>query len=104
VLSRCPKLDVVIVHDNRLLLIECETLRLGRDAAQDRDLFYKLDGAGDDVRGLFGEVVLLSARDPSALIKDRAAHHRIQVVGPDRLAALQRDSRDWMLEGRFPRG
>ena len=96
------ELNVVIVHKNRLLLIECKTLRLGRDNQSDSDLLYKLDSVGDDVRGLFGEVVLLSAREPSALILDRAGHHRIQVVGPARLADLQRDIRDWMERGLFP--
>jgi hypothetical protein len=96
------ELDVVVVHANRLLLIECKTLRMGRDLAEDRDLLYKLDSVGDDVRGLFGEVVLLSARAPSDLIRDRAAHHRVQVVGPERLGLLQRDVRDWMAHGRFP--
>jgi hypothetical protein len=96
------ELDLVVVHSNRLLLVECKTLRMGWDMQGDRDLLYKLDSVGDDLRGLFGEVVLLSARDPSVLIRDRAAHHRIQVVGPDRLASLQRDIRDWMERGEFP--
>lgn len=96
------ELDVVIVHANRLLMIECKTLRLGRDDESDRDLLYKLDSVGDDVRGLFGEVVLLSARAPSPLIRDRAAHHGIQAVGPERLGRLQSDIRDWMEQGLFP--
>ena len=97
------ELDVVVVHQNRLLLIECKTLRLGRDLGVDSDLLYKLDSVGDDVRGLYGEVVLLSAREPSPLIRDRAAHHRIQVAGPACLPRLQRDIRDWMEHGLFPR-
>ena len=96
------ELDLVVVHANRLLLVECKTLRLGRDLADDRDLLYKLDSVGDDVRGLFGEVVLLSARDPGPLILDRAAHHGIQVMGPARLPRLQLAIRDWMAGGRFP--
>lgn len=95
------ELDLVVVHANRLLLIECKTLRLGRDDGSDRDLLYKLDSVGDHVRGLFGEVVLLSAQAPGPLIQDRAAHHRIQVVGPAHLANLQRAIRDWMAQGRF---
>jgi hypothetical protein len=98
------ELDVVIVHRNRLLLIECKTLRLGRDAQSDSGLLYKLDSVGDDVRGLFGEVVLLSARETTPAIQDRASHHRIQVVGPERLVTLQRDIRDWMDRGCFPAG
>lgn len=96
------ELDVVVVHRNRLLLIECKTLRLGREDQKDSDLLYKLDSVGDDVRGLFGEVVLLSARTPSPLVVDRAGHHRIRVVGPDRLGRLQMDTATWMQTGRFP--
>ena len=95
--------DVVLVHRNRLLLIECKTLRMGRDHEKDTQMLYKLDSLGEDVKSLFGEVVLLSARTPSEAVRDRAAHHRIQVVGPDRLPKLQRDLRDWMEQGRFPR-
>ncbi len=98
------ELDVVIVHRNRLLLIECKTSRHGRDLQEDAALLYKLDSVGDDVRGLFGEVMLLSARAPSVLINDRAAHHKIQVMGPERLPTLQRDIRDWMETGRLPSG
>jgi len=98
------ELDVVIVHRNRLLLIECKTSRHGRDLQDDAALLYKLDSVGDDVRGLFGEVMLLSAREPSALINDRADHHQIQVMGPERLPTLQRDIRDWMDTGRLPAG
>jgi len=98
------ELDVVIVHRNRLLLIECKTLRMGWDTKQsDNSMLYKLDSVGEHVRSLFGEMVLLSAREPSPMVKDRAAHHRIQVVGPDRLSYLQPDIHDWMEQGRFPR-
>jgi len=96
------ELDLVIVHRNRLLLMECKTLRLGREEQKDTDLMYKLDSVGDDVKGLFGEVVLLSAREPSRIVVDRARHHRIRVVGPDRLPGLQEDIAVWMSSGRFP--
>jgi hypothetical protein len=96
------ELDLVVVHRNRLLLMECKTLRLGRTEQGDTELMYKLDSVGDDVRGLFGEVVLLSARQPSRIVVDRAEHHRIRVVGPDRLGRLKTDIAAWMRTGRFP--
>ena len=58
------ELDVLIVHHNRMLVIECKTLRLGRDEQKDADILYKIDSLGDDVRGLFGETWLVSAREP----------------------------------------
>ena len=98
------ELDVVIVHNNRLLLIECKTLKIGRDNQADDHMLYKLDSVGDDVKGLFGEVVLLTARTPTAAVKDRARHHHIQVVGAERFFHFQKDLQHWMETGRFPAG
>ncbi len=97
------ELDLVIVHNNRLLLVECKTLRMGRDNQDDDAMLYKLDSIGDDVKGLFGEVVLLTARRPTDPVKDRARHHNIQIVGPERFSRFQKDLRDWMNTGHFPR-
>ena len=96
------ELDVVLVHNNRLLLIECKTLRIGRDRKSDDEMLYKLDSVGDDVKGLFSEVVLLTARQPTEPVKDRARHHNILIIGPDRFSRFQKDLREWMQCGRFP--
>ena len=95
------ELDLVVTHGNRLLLVECKTLRLGRNDNDDDRLLYKLDSVGDDVKGIFGDVVLLSARTPSDAVRDRARQHGIHVIGPDRLHAFQKCVRDWMETGRF---
>ena len=96
------ELDVVMVHNNRLLLIECKTLKIGRDSHSDDEMLYKLDSVGDDVKGLFGEVILLTARAPSVAVRERARHHNIQLVGADRFASFQKDLSQWMLTGSFP--
>ena len=98
------ELDVVIVHNNRLLLIECKTLRIGRDDQVDDHMLYKLDSVGDDVKGLFGGVILLTARKPTDAVNDRARHHKIQVVGADRFFSFQKDLLQWMETGQFPAG
>ncbi len=96
------ELDVVIVHNNRLLLIECKTLRIGRDSHSDDEMLYKLDSVGDDVKGLFGDVILLTARPPSEPVKDRARHHGIQIVAAERFSRFQKELRVWMESGHFP--
>lgn len=96
------ELDVVVVHNNRLLLIECKTLKIGRDSHNDDQMLYKLDSVGDDVKGLFGDVILLTARMPTQAVKDRAYHHKIRIVVAQRFPRLQKDLRQWMQTGQFP--
>lgn len=95
------ELDLVVVHSNRMLLVECKTLRLGRDASADDDLLYKLDSLSDDVKGLFGETLLLSARVPTRAMLDRAAHQRIRILGPEQLGDLRGLVRHWMANGHL---
>jgi hypothetical protein len=46
--------DLLAVHGNQMLVVECKTLKHGRDHIGDSDLLYKLDSLGRDARGLFG--------------------------------------------------
>jgi len=89
------ELDVVAVHANRLLVVECKTLRHGRDQARDDQQLYKLDSIGDDLRGFFGALWMVSARRPSPMMEQRAQQHAIQLIGPDSLAGLRSTVQDW---------
>lgn len=97
------ELDLLVVHHNRLLMIECKTLKLSRDAKEDDQMLYKLDSLGDDLKGLFGEVLLMTARRPGTTVLGRARQHRIQVVDATGFASFQADIREWMKTGRYPR-
>ena len=55
------EMDVVVVHNNRLLMIECKTGNLARDR-KDEDIIYKLDSLTDQAGGLFGAGALVSFR------------------------------------------
>jgi hypothetical protein len=90
------ELDVLLTHNNRMLVIECKTLRLGRDFQKDTDILYKIDSLGDDLKGLFGETWLVSAREPTAGMLDRAKDRRIRILGPSHLKSLRQEIRHWM--------
>jgi hypothetical protein len=90
------ELDLVLVHRNRLLLVECKTLRLGVNDSRDQEILYKLDSLGEDVRSLFGQTLLLSARTLTRPVLERAAHQRITVLGPAELPTFPERLRRWM--------
>lgn len=88
--------DVLAAHGNRMLFMECKTLRLGTDEGRDADLIYKVDSLGQKARGLFGVTWLVSARPPAQPMIDRAGEQRIRIVGPAELPRLRERVVDWM--------
>lgn len=87
--------DVLACHRNQLLFIECKTLKF--DAGQnDNDLSYKTESLGKDTRGLFGETWLLSAREPSGVLRDRSRQAGFKLLGPTELPKLRSHVRAWM--------
>ncbi|MFB4203584.1 hypothetical protein KBTX_02388 [wastewater metagenome] len=90
------ELDVVAVHANRLLVVECKTTRHGRDVSADDQQFYKLDSLSQDVRGLFGHTWFVTARHPSEEMHKRARQHGIEVIGPGRLPTFRSEVRGWL--------
>lgn len=90
--------DVLAVHANRLLVLECKTLRF-QDGENDNELAYKVDSLGRDVRGLFGETWVLSAREPTAVLHERAQQAGFRLIGPKGLGSLPQWVRQWK-EGR----
>jgi hypothetical protein len=88
--------DVLAAHGNRMLFVECKTLRLGADEARDAELLYKLDSLGRLARGLFGVTWLVTARAPTAAMTERAREQRIRIMGPADLPRLRQHVLDWM--------
>ncbi len=80
-------------HLNQLLFIECKTLRYTNES--DNDIAYKVGSLGQDVRGLFGQTWLLSARKPTDTLKARATKARIRIIGPDELPKLRDIVMEW---------
>ena len=89
------ELDIAAVHANRLLVVECKTARHGRDAGVDDQQLYKLDSIADNLRGFFGEAWMVSARTPTATMRERAHQHNIRLIGPADLPRLRDLVREW---------
>jgi hypothetical protein len=87
--------DLLACHRNELLVIECKTLDYRNQ--KDSDVAYKIDSLGQRLRGLFGETWLLSAREPTATLLERARQARFRIIGPDGLGHLGAAIRAWIL-------
>lgn len=85
--------DVLAYHNNQILHIECKTLHYKKE--KDSDIAYKIDSLGRDVRGLFGDTWLLSAREPTDNLTGRARQARFRVIGPQDLRNLGDEVRRW---------
>lgn len=92
--------DILAVHGNQLLFIECKTLRHGAEQTKDADILYKLDSLGRNARGLFGASWLVAAREPTPQMSDRAREQRIRILGPAELPRLRKHVSAWMGEPR----
>lgn len=97
--------DVLACHLNQLLLIECKTQRYHDGTQQTPDenvtgIAYKLDSLSPDVRGLFGDTWLLSARQPTDALTERTRQARIRLVGPEELANLREIVLAWLAGNR----
>jgi hypothetical protein len=88
--------DVLATQGNQLLFIECKTLRHREES--DTSLAYKVDSLGQDARGLFGATWLITAREPSPALHERAKQAHIRIFGPNDLPKLRDPVRRW-LEG-----
>lgn len=74
------ELDVVVAHRNRMLVVECKTLRFGRDAMKDAAYIYKLAQLSKQVGGAMAGSLLLSARAINPDVVERAQQYGVQVL------------------------
>lgn len=81
--------DVLACHQNRMLFIECKTLRF-QNNENDNDLAYKVKSLGEDARGLLGDTWVLAAQEPTPVLRDRAKQAGFQLIGPQHLGGLRR--------------
>ncbi len=89
------ELDIVLIHDNRLLIMECKTRRYSRDRRKDNDSIYKLDSVAEDLRGLYGEKWLLSVDHIDQRTDKRAKSQGIRLIAGDRLKTLKNELIKW---------
>ena len=82
------ELDLLVVHNNRMLVIECKTLNFGRSSEKNSDVLYKIDSLGSNLKGLFGQTWLVTAREPTEDMKNRAKSQTITIISPSELKLL----------------
>ncbi|MBK8455498.1 MAG: DUF1887 family CARF protein [Thiofilum sp.] len=90
------ELDVILVHRNRMLVIECKTLKFGNNEQKESDMVYKISDLGDELRGLFGKTWLVSAREPNDVIKERAKSRSLEIIAAGDLRNLRQKVLQWM--------
>lgn len=88
--------DALLVHRNRLLMIECKTSRFGRDAMKDASYVYKLAQLAAQTGGSMAQSLLLSARPVSEDVCKRADEARVGILAAEKIRDLVDYLRDWM--------
>ena len=100
--SRFPmqELDAVIVHRNRMLIIECKTgIQMINDDNKDQQVLNKLEVIGDQIAGLLATRWLLTTVPANRLLdstRRRAERYRIRLFDIDQLKNLESAIREWM--------
>ncbi|WP_071058854.1 Card1-like endonuclease domain-containing protein [Pelistega sp. MC2] len=90
------ELDVVMVHNNRLLVVECKTIRFSNQDDSDNDILYKLDSVSDSLKGLYGEAWLVSARSiDRESILERAKSLNIKIISGKDVHDLSKMLLEW---------
>lgn len=93
------ELDVIVVHNNRMLVIECKALKF--KIKQVNEIVYKAAEVGNNLKGLFGKIYLVSARDASNqedknIILERAKAHNVNLILPNDLNDMTNIISQWM--------
>lgn len=92
--------DALLVHHNRLLLIECKTARFGRDAAKDASYIYKLAQLSRSIGGLMAQSLLVSARPLNDEALARARDNKVDVLAAQDVRNFAAYVNAWMKRER----
>lgn len=96
--SQAPEneLDAVVVHNNRMMIIECKTRSYGKDASKDADNIYKLAQLSRKIGGELGASLLVSARKLDPATEERAKRYGVSVLAGADVKRVSEFVRDWM--------
>lgn len=86
------ELDTVLLHGNRLLVVESKAERAGHKTA---DRIYKLAQLSRQIGGAFAQALLVSARELRDEHRRRAGEYGVQVLCGAELSRLGAWLRDW---------
>ncbi|UYM15653.1 Card1-like endonuclease domain-containing protein [Endozoicomonas euniceicola] len=103
-------LDLVIVHNNRMLLVECKTSQMQKNKQKDADIIHKLDSIGSHAGGLFCERMLVSAspldyenkKGRKIKVTSRAKSYDINVLQYDEIKQFRDVINHWVNTGELP--
>lgn len=91
------EMDAMILHNNRLLMIECKTSVFKADEAlKNVSILYKLDSLDHRTGGLFGDAWLVSARILDDDTLKRAQEYKIKVLHGIELKQFRSHLQRWM--------
>lgn len=96
------EIDLMACENNRLLLIECKTQNLSKQADLKQDTVHKLNSIGQALSGPFGTQVLASVQPLAPHLRERALDRRIRVFEGRDLLRLPEAYAAWCNTGRIP--
>lgn len=92
------EIDVLLVHRNRMLIIECKTGQFGKYGQKDQDLINKLQVITENAGGKFGRGLLVSYNALSPQVRGRidALRQIDKIEGGELRGQLTQYVRRWM--------
>lgn len=90
--------DALVVHRNRLLVIECKTVGFGHNDIKDVSYIYKLAQLADKVGGNMSSKLLLSARPVHEEIRQRAKEYHVDILASGEVKGFVNYLRRWMMD------
>lgn len=93
------EMDCLVLHNNRLLMIECKTGVFKEGDIKNAQILFKLDSLERRTAGLFGDAWLVSARSLDDDTLNRARQYKIKVISGGDLKNFKEEVQRWM-EGK----
>lgn len=90
------EMDCLILHNNRLLMVECKTSDFKQGNPKNDGILYKLDTLERRTGGLFGDAWLVSARTLDDATRNRAREYKIKVINGGEIQDMKNRIQDWM--------
>ena len=92
--------DLLAVHGNRLLIVECKT---GQKSLKEQEVTTRLESLNRNAGGLFGSCLLLSARAITATMRKRCQSLGIHYLEQDGIRKFSMCISEWRDTGTLPR-
>lgn len=91
------ELDVLVLHNNRLLVVECKAINWNAQESQkNQGIVHKLENLGRKLGGQFASSTLISAQDLTDSVRQRLESSNIKYVeAPCTEAAIERMFNNW---------